>query len=254
MNPHELARRLHLERYPRSNRYDPVWVLEHMMGPNPLWLMEHLTNRLALEPGQRVMDLGCGRALSSVFLAREFDVRVHAVDLWVPAAVNGSFIRAAGEAERIVPIHAEAHQLPFADGYFDAILSVDAYHYFGTDSKYLAEILRFLPRGGRLGVVAPGVATEIEAVPDWLSPYWEDGFSTFHSPGWWRALWEASGLVSVERAEWIPHGHEDWLCWAETWDAWARTTAGTPFEREASMLRADADALLGFVALVATKR
>ena len=115
MDPGELAERLHLDRYPRSNRYDPVWVLEHMMGPNPLWLMEHLTSLLALEPGQRVMDLGCGRALTSVFLAREFDVRVHAVDLWVPAAENWSRIQAAGEADHIVPIHAEAHQLPFAD-------------------------------------------------------------------------------------------------------------------------------------------
>jgi cyclopropane fatty-acyl-phospholipid synthase-like methyltransferase len=199
------------------------------------------------------MDLGCGRALTSVFLAREFDVRVHAVDLWIPAAENWSRIRAADEAERIVPIHAEAHQLPFADGYFDAILSVDAYHYFGTDPKYLAEILRFLPRGGRLGVVAPGLAREIEAIPDGLAPWWQDGFSTFHSPSWWRALWEAPGLVSVERAELLARGHEDWLRWAETWDAWARTTAGTPFEREAAMLRADEDGLLGFVALVATK-
>jgi cyclopropane fatty-acyl-phospholipid synthase-like methyltransferase len=225
-----------------------------MMGPNPLWLMEHLTDRLALEPGQRVMDLGCGRALSSVFLAREFDVRVHAVDLWIPAAENWSRIQAAGMADRIVPIRAEAHQLPFADGYFDAILSVDAYHYFGTDPGYLGEILRFLPSGGRLGVVAPGVSREIERVPDWLAPFWEEGFSTFHGPGWWRALWEGPGLASVECAEWLPHGHEDWLRWAETWDTWARSPAGTPFEREAAMLRADAEGLLGFVALVAAKR
>jgi cyclopropane fatty-acyl-phospholipid synthase-like methyltransferase len=85
MDTSELAERVHLDRYPRSNRYDPVWVAEHMMGPNPLWLMEHLTNLLDLHAGQRVMDLGCGKALTSVFLAREFDVRVQAVDLWIPA-------------------------------------------------------------------------------------------------------------------------------------------------------------------------
>ena len=30
-----------------------------------------------------------------------------------------------------------AHALPYADGYFDCLLSVDAYHYFGTADLYL---------------------------------------------------------------------------------------------------------------------
>jgi cyclopropane fatty-acyl-phospholipid synthase-like methyltransferase len=53
------------------------------MGPNALWLMEHLAERLDLQPGQRVLDLGCGTAITSIFLAREYDVRVHAADLWI---------------------------------------------------------------------------------------------------------------------------------------------------------------------------
>jgi cyclopropane fatty-acyl-phospholipid synthase-like methyltransferase len=249
----ELAKRLLLDRYPRSNHYDPAWVREHMMGPHPLWLMEHVTNLLELQSGQRVMDLGCGKALTSIFLAREFDLRVHAVDLWIAARDNWGRIVEAGEAERIVPIHAEAHALPFADGYFDAIVSVDAYHYFGTEADYLAEILRFLPPGGRIGIACPGLVHEIDAVPEALVPYWQDGFETFHSPGWWRELWESSGLVSVEHAALLPHGAEDWLLWADTTDEWARATGGTPYELEAAMLRADREGLLGFVAVVATK-
>jgi cyclopropane fatty-acyl-phospholipid synthase-like methyltransferase len=34
-----------------------------------------------LKPSMRVLDLGCGRAMSSIFLHREFDVQVWAVDL-----------------------------------------------------------------------------------------------------------------------------------------------------------------------------
>jgi len=248
----EFAERLLLERYPRSNRYDPAWVREHMMGPHPLWLMEQLTNQLELRPGQRVMDLGCGKALTSIFLAREFDVRVHALDLWIAAADNWGRIVEAEETERIVPIHAEARALPFADGYFDAIVSVDAYHYFGTEPDYLAEILRFLPSGGRLGIVCPGLAREIDAWPEHLAPYWQDGFETFHSPDWWRALWQDSGLVTVDHAGLLPHGAEDWLLWNDTLAAWARATGGTPYELEAAMLRADREGLLGFVAVVAT--
>ncbi len=254
MNSTDLANRLRLDRYPRSNRYDPLWIHKHMMGPHPLWPMEYLTNLLDLQSGQRVMDLGCGKALTSVFLAREFDVRVHAVDLWIPASENWTRISEASERDRVVPIHADAHRLPFADGYFDAIVSVDAYHYFGTKPGYLPEIARFLPSGGRLGVVSPGLRYEIDEVPESLAPYWQDDFSTFHSAGWWREIWQASGLVTVDRAELLPHGAEDWLLWAETWDDWERATGGAPFEREADMLRVDTDGLLGFVAMVATKK
>ena len=53
------------------------------MGPNVLWLTEALTQVLPLEPGMRVLDLGCGAAISSIFLARELGVQVWAADLWI---------------------------------------------------------------------------------------------------------------------------------------------------------------------------
>ena len=58
--------------FPRSKHYDPAWVLRNHMGPNVLWLTESLTQVMEIAPGSRVLDLGCGRALSSIFLAREF--------------------------------------------------------------------------------------------------------------------------------------------------------------------------------------
>lgn len=39
-------------------------------------------------------------------------------------------------ADRVIPIHADANELPYADEYFDAIVSIDAYHYFGTGKVY----------------------------------------------------------------------------------------------------------------------
>jgi cyclopropane fatty-acyl-phospholipid synthase-like methyltransferase len=43
----------------------------------------------------RVLDLGCGRALSSIFLRKEFEVEVWAVDLWFSASENLQRIRDA---------------------------------------------------------------------------------------------------------------------------------------------------------------
>lgn len=143
------------ERYPRSGAYSARWMVENAMGPNPVWLTEALTGSMRLEPGMRVLDMGCGTALSSIFLAREFGVQVWATDLWVSPAENWARIMQAGVQDRVQPVHAEAHALPFAEGFFDALLSVDAYHYFGTDDLYIGYFSRFVKPGGLIGVIVP---------------------------------------------------------------------------------------------------
>src|SRR6058998_3707963 len=152
----EVTARLTRAEFPRSARYDPLWMLENLMGPNPLWLAESLSQIMEFEPDTRVMDLGCGKALTSIFLAQEFRLQVWATDLWVSASDNWQRICAAKREQQVFPIYAEAHSLPFANGFFDAIVSFDAYHYFGTDDLYLGYCSRFLRPGGRIGIMVPG--------------------------------------------------------------------------------------------------
>ena len=59
------------QQFPRSSAYDLKWVLENQVGPNVLWLAEALSQVMDLKPGMRVLDLGCGKAISSIFLAVE---------------------------------------------------------------------------------------------------------------------------------------------------------------------------------------
>ena len=107
--------RLTSERFPRASKYNPEWVLAGVSGgANPLWMTEWLTEALDLRPGMRVLDLGCGRALSSVFLRREFGVQVWATDLWFSAAENIRRVQDAGVADGVFPIRADARSLPFA--------------------------------------------------------------------------------------------------------------------------------------------
>ena len=61
-----MAELLANDRFPLSANYDPEWVLQGWMGPNVLWLTEWLCERMDLKPGMRVLDMGCGKALSSV--------------------------------------------------------------------------------------------------------------------------------------------------------------------------------------------
>ena len=186
INKAELAQALNLPHYPRSTHYDPDWVLTNLMGPNVLWLAEALTEKMSLKPGMRVLDMGCGKAISSIFLAKEFGVQVWATDLWIGATENWERIVAAGVQDRVFPIHAEAHTLPFAEGFFDAAVSLDAYQYFGTDDLYLGYFSKFICPGGELGMIAPGVRQEFEVLPEHLAPYWGHESWSYHSPQWWR--------------------------------------------------------------------
>ena len=156
--------------YPRTSAYDPTWVFLNHMGPNVLWLTEWLTQVLDLEPGMRVLDLGCGTAISSIFLAREFDVQVWAADLWISPHDNTKRIAEAHVSDRVFPISVEAHTLPFAAGFFDAIVSVDAFHYFGTDIRYLAYLARYGRPGAQIGVAVPSNSADPEEMPDDIKP------------------------------------------------------------------------------------
>jgi cyclopropane fatty-acyl-phospholipid synthase-like methyltransferase len=65
------------ERFPRASKYHSEWIKSSVSGgANSQWMTEWLTGALDLRPGMRVLDLGCGRASSSIFLRREFGVQV----------------------------------------------------------------------------------------------------------------------------------------------------------------------------------
>lgn len=81
---------------------DIKFLNENMMGPNAWLVAEELTADLSLKNGMRVLDLGCGRGLTSVFLAEKFGVQVFAVDLWTSATENYDRFKQAGVYDKIL--------------------------------------------------------------------------------------------------------------------------------------------------------
>lgn len=242
--------RLIPDRFPRANAYHPDWVLENASGgANSLWLAEWLASVLDLKAGMNVLDLGCGRASSSIFLAREYGVTVWATDLWFSASENLQRIRDAGVEQRVFPIHSNARSLPFAADFFDAIVSIDAIPYFGTDDHYLSYLARFVKPGGIIAIALAGFVEEIEDdVPahlaEWLGA--EPALRSMHSSGWWRRHWERTGIVDIELAGAMPDG---WKLWLE----WHRNIA--PDNRlEIETLEADAGRHLTYNRVVARRR
>ncbi|WZO98286.1 methyltransferase domain-containing protein [Isosphaeraceae bacterium EP7] len=240
--------RLISDRFPRSSKYHPDWVLANASGgANSLWLTEWLAESLDLQPGMRVLDLGCGRACSSIFLRREFGVQVWATDLWFGASANLKTIRDAGVEDGVFPIHADARSLPFAAEFFDAIISIDSFFYYGTDDHYLGNLARFLKPGGTLGIAGAGLMREIDGpIPESLRDWWTNDLWCLHSAPWWRRHWERTGIVDIELADAMPDGWQQWL-------AWHRALAPDNVV-EIAALEADQGNNLGYVRVVARRR
>lgn len=233
------------DRFPRSNRYNPAWIAENPAGANPLWLAEWLCERIRLEPDSRVLDLGCGRAKSSIFLAREYGVQVWATDLWTGATETMARVRDAGLTDRVFPIHADARQLPFAGGFFDAVLCIDSYNYFGTDDLYLNYLCHFIRPGGTFAFVSAGLTADFGTeVPEHLRRFWTSDAWNIHTLDWWRTHLSKTRLVEVTDADYIADGWQLWLEWAEATDAsdWYLQT-----------LRTDRGRYLGYAGVIARR-
>jgi cyclopropane fatty-acyl-phospholipid synthase-like methyltransferase len=172
MNHQGLQELVTRDEFPLSSEYDPQWILDNQMDPNALWLTEWLLRDIDLQPRMRVLDLGCGRGLSSSFLAKEYGAQVWATDLWSNATDNFRRVHEAGVADRVFSLQADARTLPYAQAICDAILCVDVYIYFGTDDLYLNYLHQFVKPGGHIGIVVPGFMQEMDRLlPEHLLPF-----------------------------------------------------------------------------------
>jgi ubiquinone/menaquinone biosynthesis C-methylase UbiE len=241
-------RQLFNENFPRASQYNPEWVLAHASGgANSLWLTEWLTSALDLRPGMRVLDLGCGRASSSIFLRCEFGVQVWATDLWFSAGENIQRIRDAGVDDGVFPLHCDAHSLPFAPEFFDAIVCIDCYPYFGTDDLYLNYLAQFLKPGCPIGIAGVGLMQEIGGgVPEHLRPMWGQDFWSIHSAGWWRRHWERTGILEIDVADNMPEGWQRWLDW--------QYAVAPDNAAEIQALEADAGRNFGYIRVVGRRQ
>jgi cyclopropane fatty-acyl-phospholipid synthase-like methyltransferase len=203
-------------RFPRASAYHPDWIAASVSGgANSLWLTEWLAEAIDLKPGMRVLDLGCGRGASSIFLRREFGVQVWSTDLWCGVTERYQRVRDAGVEDGVFPIHADARALPFAAEFFDAIVSIDSFMYFGTEDLYLSNLARLVKPGGVIGIALASVIQEIDGpVPEHLRAWYaQDMAYCLRSAPWWRRHWERTGIVDVEVADHMPDGWRFWLAW-----------------------------------------
>lgn len=164
--------------YIRSQRYDTPQFTEKMMGPNPIKLTEELMLENRTPKGAVVCDLGSGQGITSAFLAQEYGFQVYACDLWSDPAENQAFFDQLGlPHEQLIPVKADALNLPFEPAFFDAVVSVDSYNYFGRDPNFLGQkLLPYVKPDGYLYFAIPGMKQDChDHLPSGAAPVLDAG-------------------------------------------------------------------------------
>ena len=200
-----------------KKEYNFNFLKENMMGPNCIRILDELSKEFTLPPNARVMDLGCGRGLTSIFLAEEFDVQVYATDLWITATENYERIKERGLEDKIIPIHADAHDLPYADGFFDAIISIDSYYYYGAKEGFVDQKMAPLVKeGGFIAIAIPGLQKDFEGgvVPDEMTPFWVEDIN-FYSADWWKNLWMKEKSITITHCKSMQSHQQAWIDWLQ---------------------------------------
>jgi len=196
-------------------KYNPFFIKDYMMGPNTIRLLDEMLTRYPLRKNLRILDLGCGTGLSSLYIAQETGAEVFALDLWCSATDNYRRFTEWNVQDQIIPIHANALDMPFSDEFFDAVVSVDAYHYFACNPEYFSQkLLPLVKKGGTVLIVIPGAHEEFsEPVPPEVLEWGGDDYKLFHSCDWWRKnIGSDPAIASVECFE-LSNGDAAWNEW-----------------------------------------
>lgn len=205
-------------KYPKSEKYSAPELMAKIMGPNPVKLEEELMLGNKIPENAVVCDLGSGQGLTSVFLAKEYGFTVYAADLWSDPEENRRFFDEMGlDAEQIVPVKADAGDLPFEKEFFDAVISTDSYNYFGRDPKYLDEkLLPFVKKGGYIYIAIPGMKKDChDSLPAELLLSWTpEQLEYMHDVSFWTDMvgkCRGANVIEVSEMESNDEVWADWL-------------------------------------------
>lgn len=209
----EAFRMVDRREYPELEGYSVGQIWKDSMGPGGLYLATKMARKLNLRAGDLVMDLGCGKGATSVFLAQRYGVKVVAVDLWIGADQLARKFSEEGCADSVTPLNLDVtKRLPFPERHFDAIFCMNSLSFYGGSVEFLRHLFKHLKKDGEFCVGGECLSGEFTGrqlqEPPWVYSFregiWEDDFLKLHSPPWWLELFQRSGLAEVYGCEELP--------------------------------------------------
>ena len=167
------------------------------------------------------------------------------MDLWTSPTENYNRFQQVGVSHLTVPLQFDALHLPFAEGFFDAVVSVDAYHYFGNNDSYFAQTLKpVLKKDAIVAMAFPGMKYEVhENIPEEMKTLWEpEALEMWHSIDWWKPKFEPH-LKNFQISEMD--------CFDKAWEDWLG--CGNPYAIEDKpMMEADNGRYMNLIKLLGT--
>ena len=206
---------------------------------------------LAIPSGSVVLDLGSGTGITTALLAREYGLVAYGADLWSDPSENMRFFESLGLSNHnAIPVKVDASKgLPFAEGFFDAVVSTDSYNYFGRDPEYLdAKLLPYVKRGGLVALCFPGMKRDChENPPSCLLESWTpEQLDYIHDIPWWHALLQQSSGAEILEMREMTCTEEAWADWLECENGYAKG--------DAAAVRAGALEYLNAIAVVLRRK
>lgn len=120
---------------------------------------------LEIDPGMRILDLGCGRGYQTRMLALRTGDHglVFGLDL-TPEMIQRAQIENGGENLRYLT--GDIHDLPFEEDFFDLMVSNCVINHSRNKARVYAEMFRVLKPGGKFAVAD---VMAVEALPRFVS-------------------------------------------------------------------------------------
>lgn len=127
-------------------------------------VIQSLVDKLAITGAERFLDVGCGRGIFLVTLARRLTTgHAYGLDLWSQVdqlgnALDATFscVRDAQLIDKVTLTTGDMTSMPFENSFFDLVVSSLALHNVSEKEgreKALQEVLRVLKPGGRFAVL-----------------------------------------------------------------------------------------------------
>ena len=157
-----------------------------------------LGDRLPVEPGDHILDIGCGLGGPARYFAQRFDCRVSGIDITEPFIEAGKKLTALlGLSDRVSIEQGDGHQLPFGDGVFDGAYSQHVTMNVADRPGFFAEAWRVLRPGGFFALTEHGLGPV--GSPHHPVPWSEDGSGAWlATPEQTAELLAGAGFVDIE--------------------------------------------------------